>query len=118
MRDAEKIPANLEPYVTALGVADAERFFLALGGSDIYLPAKSSPRSMAARTIGADRVEKLAAELGPGYIKVPLARKWVARTMMARGESYAEIARTVRADVATVRRWLGPRDTHHQPELF
>ncbi|MED5550054.1 MAG: helix-turn-helix domain containing protein [Pseudomonadota bacterium] len=118
MRDADKIPANLEPYVTALGQEEAERFFLAMGGSDIYLPNKSSPRSLAARTIGADRVEKLAAAMGPGYYKVPLARQWIARVMNARGASYAEIARTVRADVATVRRWLGPRDTHTQPQLF
>ncbi|OLF81259.1 hypothetical protein AWH62_00870 [Maricaulis sp. W15] len=118
MRDAEQVPANLQPYVDALGAEEAERFFLALGGSDIYLPIKSSPRSLAARTIGADRVEKLADAMGAGYYKVPLARQWIARSMAARGAHYAEIARTVRADVATVRRWLGPRETHQQPQLF
>lgn len=118
MNDAPKIPANLAPYVEALGAEEAERFFLSMGGSDIYLPERSSPRSMAARTIGADKVEKLARVMGAGYVKVPLARKWVAEAMKGRGESYAEIARVVRADVATVRRWLGPKAQDNQLNLF
>ena len=113
-----QVPANLRPYVEALGVEDAMRLFLSLGGSEVYLPNRSTRRSMAARTIGADQVDKLAAELGAGYIKVPLARQWIAATMQARGESLAEIARTVRVDVATVRKWLGPSERQQQMDLF
>lgn len=117
--EALKAPANIAPYIEALGVDDAMRFFLSLGGSDIYLPRHSSPRSLAARTIGADKVEKLARSLGYGYVKVPLARQWVAAVMKANGDSLAEIARTVRADVATVRRWLGRSDDpREQMDLF
>lgn len=111
-------PANLEPYVTALGRDEAMRFFLAFGGSEVYLADRPTPRSMISRTIGAANVEKLARTIGPGYIKVPLARQWIAQVMLARGDSTAEIARTVRADVATVRRWLGPRPSSHQLDLF
>lgn len=117
MKDIQ-VPANIAPFVEALGVEDAMRFFLSLGGSDIYLPRRSSPRSLAARTIGAAQVDKLAALLGYGYIKVPLARQWIAAVMKANGDSLAEIARTVRADVATVRRWLGPSEAHQQMDLF
>ncbi|MEO9612616.1 MAG: helix-turn-helix domain containing protein [Nitratireductor sp.] len=117
-RRAPEPPAHIAPYVAALGVDDAVRFFLALGGADIYVPRRSSPRSIAARTIGAGNVEKLAEVIGSGYIKVPLARQWVAQVMQARGDSLAEIARTVRADVATVRRWLGPSAAAHQMDLF
>ena len=118
MQNTDQIPANIAPFVEALGTEDAMRLFLSLGGSDIYLPQRSSPRSMAARTIGPAKVDQLAAVMGYGYIKVPLARQWIAAEMKSRGESLAEIARTVRADVATVRRWLGPSNGAHQMDLF
>ncbi len=102
-------PANLRPYVEAIGVDRAIALFLALGGSQIYLPRRSSKRTIAAQTIGADQVERLAAVLGHGYIKVPIARQWVAAALRSQGKSDNEIARVVRADVATVRRWLGPK---------
>ena len=34
-------PANVAPYVDVLGVDDTLALFLALGGSQIYLPKKS-----------------------------------------------------------------------------
>lgn len=108
---AVPVPAQLAPYVEVLGTAAAVALFLALGGSQIYLPKRSSKRTLAAKTIGADKVEALAGALGHGYIKVPLARKWVAEVLRAGGKSDNEIARMVRADVATVRRWLGPKST-------
>ncbi|WP_346915080.1 hypothetical protein [uncultured Roseibium sp.] len=36
-------PANLEPYVKALGVEGAMALFLSVGGSEIYLPKHSHP---------------------------------------------------------------------------
>lgn len=99
-------PANLRPYVKALGVKGAMALFLSVGGSEIYLPKERSRRSLAARTIGPENADKLASEMGYGYYKVPLAREWVAKVMRAQGESNAEIARTIRVDIATVRRWL------------
>lgn len=113
-----KVPAHLEPYVDALGIEDAVHLFLGLGGSQIYLPKRSTPRSQAARTIGAENVDKLAERLGYGYIKVPLARQWVAQVMAGRGDGHNDIARTIRCDVATVRRWLGPASSQEQLNLF
>jgi hypothetical protein len=112
-----KAPAHLAPYVDVLGADAAIALFLALGGSQIYLPRRSGSRTVAAQTIGADNVERLAAVLGYGYIKVPLARQWIAEAMRAEGRSDNEIARLVRADVATVRRWLGPKSTAEQLNL-
>lgn len=111
------VPAHLAPYVEVLGTAGAGALFLALGGSQIYLPRRSSKRTLAAQTIGADNVERLAAALGYGYIKVPLARRWIAEVLRAEGKSDNEIARLVRADVATVRRWLGSRVAAEQLSL-
>lgn len=112
-----KVPANLTPYVKALGTAGAVDFFLRFGGSQIYLPKTPSARSKAAKEIGADNVARLAEALGDGYIKVPLARQWIAARLRAKGESDNEIARIVRADVATVRRWLGSRSAAEQLNL-
>lgn len=111
-------PDNIAPYVEALGIEDAMRLFLSVGGSDVYLPRHSTRRSLSARTIGADKVERLTEVFGYGHIKVPLARQWVAAVMKAQGASLAEIARTVRVDVATVRRWFGPSDHSKQLDLF
>lgn len=101
-----KTPAHLAAYVDVLGIEGALALFLSAGGSQVYLPKKSSERTVAAQAIGAENVERLAASFGYGYIKVPLARQWIAEVMRANGDSDNEIARTVRADVATVRRWL------------
>lgn len=111
-------PAHLVPYVEALGIDGAMHLILSMGGSEIYLPEKSSPRSLTARTIGAANVDRLASVLGYGYYKVPLARKWVAEVMRSRGAGNAEIARTIRVDVATVRRWLPPKGGAGQMDLF
>lgn len=102
----QAVPAHLAVYVEVLGADLACRFFLELGGSQIYLSQRSGDRSFAAQVIGADKVEQLAARVDYGYIKVPLARQWIARQLRADGKSDNEIARLVRADVATVRRWL------------
>lgn len=112
-----KIPAHVAPYVDALGIDDALKLILNMGGCDIYIPAKSTDKSMSAELIGAAAVEKLAATLGPGYFKIPLARKWAGQTLRAQGKGTAEIARTVRADVATVRRWLNVPDPR-QIDMF
>ena len=113
----DKVPAYIEPYVEVLGVELALELFLVCGGSQIYLSRKSGDRTTAAQTIGASQVERLADRMGHGYIKVPLAREWIARTMRRQGKSDNEIARTVRADVASVRRWLGPKSAAIQLKL-
>jgi hypothetical protein len=113
----EAVPAHLAVYVDVLGDDLACEFFLALGGSQIYLSSRSSDRSIAAQVIGAERVEQLAARVDYGYIKVPLARQWVARHLRSKGKSDNDIARQVRADVATVRRWLASTPRAEQLDL-
>ncbi|WP_245164997.1 helix-turn-helix domain containing protein [Stappia sp. 28M-7] len=110
------VPANLAGYIDALGVDGAIQFFCEFGGSYIYLPEVPTGRSQTARAMGADAIASLARSLGPGYYKVPLAKRWVAQAMFARGDTLNEIARKVRADAATVRRWRLPEA--EQLDLF
>jgi hypothetical protein len=111
------VPAHLSKFVEVLGSRCAVELFLALGGSQIYLPRRSSEGALVAKTIGVEQANRLAAVVGDGYIKVPLARQWVAQALRAEGKSDNEIARVVRADIATVRRWLGPRPSTDQLNL-
>lgn len=113
-------PAHIARFVDVIGAELALQLFLQLGGSQIHLPRRSSDTTPAARAIGAHQVERLAEALGPGYIKVPIARKWIAGQLRAKGISDNEIARIVRADVETVRRWVttsGSKSTD-QLDLF
>lgn len=114
---ARPVPDHLKPYVDVLGEGGAVELFLAAGGSQIYLPRRSGRRTLAAQTIGTDSVERLAEVMGYGYIKVPLARQWVAEVLRDEGKSDNEIARLVRADVSTVRRWLGSKAPAEQLNL-
>lgn len=110
------VPANLRPWVEVLGADQAAELFLALGGAEICLSRR--PRdSMLARLVGADKAAALGLALGHGYVKVPLARRFVAARLVAGGASVAAAARRVRADEATVRRWLGPAESR-QGDLF
>lgn len=102
-----EVPAHLEVFIEVLGEDAAERVFLELGGAQVYVPnLRCTPRSNLGRILGTDRALELGHALGYGYIKVPVASAWIARRMHKRGVSKNEIARTVRTDVATVRRWL------------
>lgn len=102
----DKVPENLRTYVEILGEDDAMNLFLFLGGTSVYLPAKSGNKSLLSRAVGAEKADALAAELGAGYIKVPIARQWIADTMFFRGHTNAEIARVIRCDESTVRSWF------------
>ena len=99
-------PNDIDDFVGPLGEEGAALLFLRMGGSQIYLPAKSGKNSAAARAIGAAQVERLAAHLGVGFMKVPLARQWLACWLRKNGLSNNEIARLVRSDIATVGRYL------------
>jgi hypothetical protein len=100
-------PAHIVPYVEALGVEDAIAFFLAIGGSTIYLPRfRSGDKSVAATIVGAEKVRALADRLDLDYVKVPLARQWTAKQLCRQGETVNDIARTIRVDVSTVHRYL------------
>ena len=108
---SRKIPANIQPFVDALGVDHAYRVILWMGGSDVYLPAKRpTDNSKLSRIVGADKVMALSRRLGldgtGGYIKIPVARRWLALVLNDGGVGRATIARVVRADVASVRKWI------------
>ncbi len=111
-------PDNIARFVDVLGVDLTVQLFLAVGGTKIYLPYRSSAGTPAARAIGPEPVQRLAKAFGHGWAKVPLARRWIAMQLRAQGKSTEEIARTIRADAETVRRWDTTGGTSDQLDLF
>lgn len=114
----------VSPYVHALGDDSAARLFLVLGGSQVYVPQRvpraNGSRSLMAKVLGADGVERLSKALGWGYIKIPLGRAWLIGFLHSQGVSGNVIASMVRADVATVRAHLRkarpPKAANPSPE--
>ena len=111
--EVDGAPANIRPYIAALGALEAERLFLAWGGSQVYLAGKWTTKSKELSVFlgGPDKIEALRKAFGwddgyGAYIKVPLANEWCAAQMERRGISDNRIARALRSDVSTVRDWL------------
>lgn len=65
--NGRKVPANIRPYVAALGVDDAFVLLLKIGGTEIYLPhQRSGEDSFAASIVGSEKVLALADAFGGG----------------------------------------------------
>lgn len=115
-RATDPIPDHVALYVDAIGEDATIELLLACGGSEIYL-ADKPVGSMVTRAIGEPATIELARKVGYGHIKLPIARRWIAAALFAKGKSKAEIARRVRVDVATVRRWFNDPN-YGQGDLF
>ncbi|MGG7567731.1 helix-turn-helix domain-containing protein [Rhodovulum sp. DZ06] len=101
-----RAPAQVAPFVDALGEDHAIRFLLNFGGAELTIPATPSPRGRLQETLGAEGAEALAAARDLLPRRIPLAKPWLARTLAARGMSTAQIARTILASDVSVRAWL------------
>lgn len=119
-----RVPAHLQPYVDALGEADAIRFLLAFGGAELYVPRDPKGQSRVARELGIDLARKLSDVADRLPRRVPTAKPWIARHLRStEGLSVAEIARRLHTTDVTVRKYLDgdgetkPQDAR-QPRLF
>ena len=99
-------PAQIAPYVTALGPELAVTFLLTFGGAELYIARDPKGRSQVEALVGPDLTRTLQAALGTYPRRIPLGKKWLAQCMSARGDSLATIARTLRTTDVSVRRWL------------
>ncbi|MEP3259708.1 MAG: transposase family protein, partial [Roseibium sp.] len=111
-------PAHLQPFVDLLGEDDAISFLLEFGGGPVYLSQNPTSGSSIAAIIGRDKAIALAKELGPGSIRVPQGKPWIAERLRAKGTSVLAIARRLKLKDDTVRRWLNGRTDTRQGLLF
>ncbi len=99
-------PANVAPYVAALGYEGVMDFLLEFGGAEMAFSTSPKSWSLLSWTIGPEAAARLADALGPVKRRVPLAGHWLARMLDRQGLSVAEIARRLRRSDVAVRRWL------------
>lgn len=100
-------PANLRPYVKAVGVKNTVQFLLAFGGTELNPSRRVTERSAVAKKFGLDFAQKIA-DLSGEYgwqPRVPLASEWVAQQLILSGHTVADVARRLRVADTTVRRW-------------
>lgn len=101
-------PAQVQPFVDALGTDGAVTFLLAFGGAELYIPSDPKGASQLVDVMGLEAARALSAEAQRVIIpkRIPTAKPWIARVMFTRGLPKAEIARRLHASDVTVRRWL------------
>ena len=96
-------PAELEHLASRLGAWGLFKLIEAHGGLRLYIPRTPKPDDDLVALLGMEATQKLAAEWGGDYLKVPLARAWFARCLLAQGQSQRQIARHMRTTENTVR---------------
>lgn len=104
--DHIEIPHQIAPYVRALGIEGAVRFFIAFGGAPAYVASNPETRSLMREVIGEEGIRALAREIDGRIARVPLAKKWIARIRFAQNCSILAIARELHVADKTVRGWL------------
>jgi hypothetical protein len=98
-------PAQIAPFVQALGLEAAVRFLMTFGGAPLDLPSDPRGRSRAEAHLGRETVIALASHINLPR-RIPLSKPWLAAYLHSSGLSVHDIARTLRATDVTVRRWL------------
>ncbi|WP_337267080.1 hypothetical protein [Oryzifoliimicrobium ureilyticus] len=113
-----RVPAHVQPFVTAIGIEPTVKFLLAFGGGYAYLSENPQERSPVAKEIGREATIALAREIGSGGISVPTAKPFIASHMKFNlGLTTNDIARQLHVTHATVRKWLQAGESK-QLELF
>lgn len=105
-RPMPRPPAQVQPYVDAMGPDLAVTFLLAFGGAEMHIANMPRGRSEHVAVIGQEAAERLAAQSHRLQKRVPLAKAWLAAMLDWQGHSVAYIARKVRVTDVTVRKML------------
>jgi len=102
-----RVPAHLQPYVTAIGIEKVVTFPLAFGGSYVYLSENPQPRSPVVAVIGREAAVALAKHIGAGAFQCPTGKPFIAaHYKYNKGLTTNEIARLLHTTVVTVRKWV------------
>ncbi|MDQ0454696.1 hypothetical protein [Rhizobium paknamense] len=113
-----RVPAHIQPYVTAIGIEQAIEFLLAFGGSYVYLSENPQKGSSVAAEMGMDAAMRLAAKVGSGALYVPTAKPFIASHLKYnKGLNTNDIARKLHTTHKTVSKWLRSGEAN-QLDLF
>jgi len=113
-----RVPAQIQPYVTAIGIEKTVKFLLAFGGSYVYLSENPQDRSPVAQEIGREAAVALARQIGSGSFRVHTGKPFIAAHFKYnKGMTTNAIARALHTTDVSVRRWLSVGEST-QLELF
>lgn len=113
----DPVPANLQGYVQVLGIEGTIALVERFGGARLYLPRTPQADGPLAQALGLEAAQRLGQAMGGGEaVKIPLAKKWLARHYRGLGWSVARIARHLRCSDTTVYGYLA--DDGSQLDLF
>ena len=120
------VPRHLRGYVDVLGADLAVQFFLAFGGSVVYLAAdRPQARSLISSILSPSQIRALANMTnGDKWVRVPTAKPFIACHLRAGGMAVADIARKLHVADWSVRRWTNkdedclPSSAPRQTSLF
>lgn len=104
--NAIRVPAQIAPYVEAMGIATTVQFLMNFGGAELYIAYDPKGRSELEALIGQKNAQRLGRQGHLLQRRVPLAKPWVAAVMRASGASVTMIARRLHVSDVTVRKWL------------
>lgn len=104
------VPAHLRVYVDVLGVDLAVEFLLKLGGGVSYFAESPQARSPIAAVVGIEKAKELAKELGPGALRIPTGKPFIAKYYRDMGWKVVAIARLLHVTDSTVRNMLRAPD--------
>ncbi|WP_370226252.1 helix-turn-helix domain-containing protein [Pararhodobacter marinus] len=101
-------PAQVQPFVEALGPDLAVTYQLSYGGSEVYVRTKPNECIPYVEVIGPDGAEALAHRAARGWMprRVPLANAWLSAMLAWQGLPVSDIARKLRVTDVTVRKML------------
>jgi hypothetical protein len=103
------------PYIDALGVETAVRFFLHFGGAELYIPRAPKGKSELVEELGMEAALALSALAERMVLppRIPTAKPWLARYMkVVEGYSVAKISRKLHSSDVAVRRWIAGMGDH------
>ena len=112
------VPANIQPYVKVLGVDLAMAFFMEFGGAELYMAKQPTSRARLVKLVGPVKASDLAEAVEHLPRRIPLAKKWMAQTLLTRGLPVAEIARRLRVSDVTVRKFTAAERHERQLNLL
>lgn len=88
-----KVPAQVQPYVDALGVEMTLLLFEKFSGTSIYIPRRPSERNALAAVIGEENIAKLTTIGSSSHFEVPMVKRWRALCYHEKGLNGTQIAR-------------------------
>jgi hypothetical protein len=113
-----RVPAHVQPYVTAIGIERTYAFLRAFGGSYVYLSENPQGRSDVVKVMGVADTIALAKQVGTGNFSIPTAKPFIAAYLKyMKGLSNNDICRELLATAPTVRKWLSTSESR-QLDLF